>query len=423
MEEISPLKVFLGSSHAAQSSLRTVANWLKQAGVDPLKWTDRRAFPPGSILLPKLLEHSKTHDAAVFIYAEDDQILSNGRLEPQTRDNVLIEFGMFVSAMGPEKAIACRRGSPKIPIDLQGLSYVDISKNRTKMKNARIAITDWAHDLLAKAGSGVVPLAKSKATDLSDREAVLKQRAKQNRPQVRVSRARKPDSVSEAVSQTMMDHLGALSSRLKSASSIPIESLPFPSVVAHTTTLKIDKEGNCRCKILQKVQGNKRGLQFIPITMFGDIGLKLFSDLDLHVRSPTPNCSLWWERARDLPKEKAIILFFEPPVADGQRRELEVSWRWPRVFAKLAKGKVDTWEEANESMSPISEFRILLKLAAELPRIQIETTGVATTGDGKVAEVRELPPDRQRNRCYSWRANGIPGRSAFRLKLVPITGK
>lgn len=132
------LKVFIGSSTegAAQSTqdgvqlLDKIAEWIEAKGHTPLRWNDPTAFPPGEFTLQSLVRIAQTVDAAVFILSDDEKGSFRGSDVKMPRDNVLIEYGLFMGALGEQNVIAGSRGEPKLASDLAGLTLVDLSDNR-----------------------------------------------------------------------------------------------------------------------------------------------------------------------------------------------------------------------------------------------------------------------------------------------------
>ena len=95
-----------------------VASWLeREEGVETLLWTDPAAFPLGGLTLNRLIELTKAVDAAVFVFAEDDQVWYRGTELRQPRDNVLLEYGLFASRLGFSKTVVCRLNESKTPTD------------------------------------------------------------------------------------------------------------------------------------------------------------------------------------------------------------------------------------------------------------------------------------------------------------------
>ena len=120
------MKIFLGSSQESVDRMRLVADWIEENDHEPLPWDDQ--FLPGELTLSRLIELSELVDAAAFVFAEDDQVWYRSDAVGQPRDNVLVEYGLFAGALGPERAIICMLGSPKIAVDLQGITTLDLKR-------------------------------------------------------------------------------------------------------------------------------------------------------------------------------------------------------------------------------------------------------------------------------------------------------
>jgi hypothetical protein len=139
------MKVFLGSSTESLDHLGEIAMWLEQSNLEPVPWNSPTLFLPGENTFLKLIEISKTVDAAVFIFAEDDKVWYRADTVSQPRDNVLLEYGLFVGALGPKRAIICRSGKPKAATDLQGITWIDTSPGF--IQRAQVQLKAWAQEL------------------------------------------------------------------------------------------------------------------------------------------------------------------------------------------------------------------------------------------------------------------------------------
>ncbi len=122
--------IFIGSSDSPESlkDLRRIAMIVEDEGHVPLPWNKPGLFPLGNYVLDSLREISLRVDAAILIFNEDDRAWYRNDSVLQPRDNVVLEYGLFVSQLGREKTIICRRGNAKIPSDLSGIIYCDLSK-------------------------------------------------------------------------------------------------------------------------------------------------------------------------------------------------------------------------------------------------------------------------------------------------------
>ncbi|SMF90196.1 Predicted nucleotide-binding protein containing TIR-like domain-containing protein [Paenibacillus uliginis N3/975] len=124
------MNIFLGSSSSVEAlnHLRKVAMIIEAEGHIPLPWTKSEIFRPGNYILDSLREVSGRIDAAILIFSEDDEVWYRNELQLTTRDNVVLEYGFFVSLLGRERTIICRRGKPRMATDLQGIIYCDLNR-------------------------------------------------------------------------------------------------------------------------------------------------------------------------------------------------------------------------------------------------------------------------------------------------------
>jgi hypothetical protein len=142
------MNIFMGSSREALQMVDWLANCLQEYGHKPIRWDDPGLFPPGCNTFLQLIEISKTVDAAIFVFSMDDKVWYRGDTTAQPRDNVLIEYGLFAGALGPHKAIMCVHEKPKTAADLAGITYVDVSEQRSN--RARLEIRAWLNNLTSK---------------------------------------------------------------------------------------------------------------------------------------------------------------------------------------------------------------------------------------------------------------------------------
>lgn len=135
-------RVFIGSSIEAKNELERVGHWLEEADVDPVPWNEPGLFPLGGYMLPRLIEISTEVNGAILLFTPDDTTWYRGKSVLRPRDNVIFEYGLFVSRLGERAAVICRKGA-QIASDLGGLIYLDISQQ----KRAKDELIKWAHQL------------------------------------------------------------------------------------------------------------------------------------------------------------------------------------------------------------------------------------------------------------------------------------
>src|SRR4029078_11347091 len=79
---------------------------------------------PSDYPLDSLLEVAARVDFAVLIASPDDVVISRVAETPSARDNVFLEFGLFVGALGRQRTYLLATGDPKLklPTDVLGLT-------------------------------------------------------------------------------------------------------------------------------------------------------------------------------------------------------------------------------------------------------------------------------------------------------------
>jgi hypothetical protein len=133
------LRVFIGSSSESLEELDRVASWIESFNYTALPWNDLELFRPGKTVFDSLSNIARDVDAAIFIFSEDDKVWYRNDTSTQPRDNVLIEYGLFLGVLGTGRVIFCRKGNPRFATDLLGIMHVDISNQSA----AKIKIRNW----------------------------------------------------------------------------------------------------------------------------------------------------------------------------------------------------------------------------------------------------------------------------------------
>src|SRR5688572_10572136 len=114
--------VFIGSSREALKIAQAVRKELSKEFHADL-WRDG-IFELGEDVLDELLRFVKSYEFAVFILSEDDFTESRKGRSKSPRDNVILELGLFLGALGRRRAFAVlvpgKRTLPKMPTDLLG---------------------------------------------------------------------------------------------------------------------------------------------------------------------------------------------------------------------------------------------------------------------------------------------------------------
>ena len=173
------LRIFIGSSDEHRAAAETVATWLEEFGAEVEVWWN--TFKPGDYTLPKLLETAHQKDGAVLLFSEDDVTTYRGSTIKTPRDNVVLEYGLFLGnfpADALRRVLPLRMGVARLASDLHGLTYVPIDLPH-KALLAKKAVKGWYESLLAlpelrNLATGPICKSKSKQQLFEDGTKILR---------------------------------------------------------------------------------------------------------------------------------------------------------------------------------------------------------------------------------------------------------
>lgn len=115
-----------------------IARIIEELGHEPIRWNDITTYIPGQITIDDIERVSSEVEAALFILAPDDTATIRGTEVPVTRDNVLIEAGIFHGMKGRKNVGLCRLDSPRTPSDWLGITTISLNEGdntiRARMK-------------------------------------------------------------------------------------------------------------------------------------------------------------------------------------------------------------------------------------------------------------------------------------------------
>lgn len=152
------MRFFIGSSKEQLDIAKQVARWLEDWEHEPVLWSDHTVFPLGNFALESLIDISNKVDAAIFIFGADDKIWFRGESIMSVRDNVLLEYGLFIGKLSRKRVIFLCKGNPKIASDLTGITYADMSKPY----NVESQLKQWVNDISLELKSLSSPCTKLK---------------------------------------------------------------------------------------------------------------------------------------------------------------------------------------------------------------------------------------------------------------------
>lgn len=114
-------QLFIGSSSEGLQIAEAVFSHLER-DTTPTLWTNQ-LFVPGAYPLDVLETQIKRTTFAVLVASPDDEVIKRGITAPAMRDNLLVEFGLFVGALGRGRVFFVCPTKPRLelPSDLSGL--------------------------------------------------------------------------------------------------------------------------------------------------------------------------------------------------------------------------------------------------------------------------------------------------------------
>lgn len=121
-------KILIGSSSEGLEVARAFKAALEPEMRASL-WCDD-FFTAGEYTLETLEARSRSFDGALVVGTSDDQLISRGMNYSAMRDNLLLEFGMFVAMFGRRRALLAIEGlgETKVASDLFGLTCIGFSR-------------------------------------------------------------------------------------------------------------------------------------------------------------------------------------------------------------------------------------------------------------------------------------------------------
>lgn len=119
-------KIFIGSSSGAKKKANFVRRILQELGAESVVcWFDPGVFIPGDSTLDNLLKLTRECNGAVFIFDKDDELVdASGTKRFVTRDNVILEAGLFIGSLGKNAVVLCHVPGAHILSDYNGVTHL-----------------------------------------------------------------------------------------------------------------------------------------------------------------------------------------------------------------------------------------------------------------------------------------------------------
>lgn len=131
-------RLFVGSTSEASEIAYALQEVLEARDVcEVTVWS--RLFQAGDMTLDSLLKAARSFDFAVLVATADDVTTSRGSTVETPRDNVILELGIFMGALGRKRAyVLTDEGPVKLPTDLLGYNRLIYTKRRDGDKAAAL---------------------------------------------------------------------------------------------------------------------------------------------------------------------------------------------------------------------------------------------------------------------------------------------
>ena len=132
-------RIFVASSEERLDWARAVEKNLSDIA-DITLW--KHAFSASEYTLEILLEKCGDFDFAVFIFYPDDMVKLRGKEFLSVRDNVLLEYGIFVKCLGRKKCFIVLPNcieEMRVPSDLSGLTLIKFDTSKTANLNSALS--------------------------------------------------------------------------------------------------------------------------------------------------------------------------------------------------------------------------------------------------------------------------------------------
>jgi CRP/FNR family transcriptional regulator, cyclic AMP receptor protein len=134
-------RLFIASSKEGLVIAKAFKAALPSDAADIVLWT-KGIFTPGSTNIEALEAELLRADFALIVLSPDDKVISRGTTSNAPRDNLILELGLFVGAIGRRRALmAFPRGlNLKLPTDLLGVNPVMYSPSKIAAAAKTIAL-------------------------------------------------------------------------------------------------------------------------------------------------------------------------------------------------------------------------------------------------------------------------------------------
>ncbi|MFI6432898.1 TIR domain-containing protein [Rhodococcus oryzae] len=131
-------RLFIGSSAEGRAVAHNLQAVLESREVCEVEVWDQGVFTPGGYTLDSLLEVADRSDYAVLVASPDDVTTSRGDTSVSMRDNIILEFGLFLGVLGRDRTYLLTTGPVKLPTDVLGVTRLSYTARLDGNLNAAV---------------------------------------------------------------------------------------------------------------------------------------------------------------------------------------------------------------------------------------------------------------------------------------------
>jgi predicted nucleotide-binding protein len=129
------VRVFIASSNEGKAFARVVADLIVSEGrreaATVLPWWSDDAFPSGDTIIDSLERCAIATTAALILATPDDKTIKRGHSQPQPRDNILLELGLFTARHGRHRCALAVVGNVSLPSDFDGVVHLKLRASQS----------------------------------------------------------------------------------------------------------------------------------------------------------------------------------------------------------------------------------------------------------------------------------------------------
>lgn len=119
-------------------ALREVGNVKPKMSFIARPWFE--IFKPGEYTLETLQREFRETSIGIFLFTRDEKRLSRGEKKWVTRENVLLEYGLFLSQNSRQNALLLAEDDVAIPTDLSGIVFRNFKSDETTTMEAEFRV-------------------------------------------------------------------------------------------------------------------------------------------------------------------------------------------------------------------------------------------------------------------------------------------